>query len=314
MREELSGVAYSGVGYVSHSFAQFMTSSDDEIFSVDLGDAYPRAIILFRGNGASGNVEKANLFEIPGNIGQNITGIHLGGIEYTSVTTSSAIEITSSSNMQNKELGLITENNVIITGRMESNYDEDWDANTQYKNVFISVANLLDDGSIGVNDIIMITDYSREDAIMTTTPKLVKITDEKLYLIWNEYTTNLTEDGVVRYTQIDNNGNMITDIMTTEGAISDVQPIVNNEIIHWYTTTGDVPTFYELDTTTNIITTTDAIGESFEYEPIIVEYEEENSAEDETEIDNEQSYDDDDDDDDWLDSDNVDVELVDNNY
>lgn len=76
-------------GYTSHSFAQELAvDPNDQIVSADLGDAYPRAVKLTRyGQRAQFDAGAAvpdltvNILEIPGETGDNITGVLLGGLE-----------------------------------------------------------------------------------------------------------------------------------------------------------------------------------------------------------------------------------------
>lgn len=78
-----------GAGYTSHSFAQELAvDTNDQIVSADLGDAYPRAIKLTRYGqraefdaGARIPDQTIDILEIPGETGDNTTGVTLGGLE-----------------------------------------------------------------------------------------------------------------------------------------------------------------------------------------------------------------------------------------
>ncbi len=279
--EKMTKMSYKENGYVSHSFAEFLTASDEEVFQVDLGDAFPRAIVLFRGSKIASGLKYANLFEIPGTTGNNKTGISLGGIEYTSVTTSSAI-ISSSSAITTPTT---TQNNVIVAGRIVQEFNaESHKTDTHERDIFVTVANLNDNGTITGNGLINITNYKRADGIKVTTPKLVKVTDDKLILLWREYrgTETLSATSTLKYVAIDNNGNKISEIMTATGLLSDVQPVVNGNEILWYATKNGAPTFYTLNTDTYTVTSKEAVGPTFNYTPIVVEYEPEKPKEDTT--------------------------------
>ncbi len=272
--EKMTKMSYKENGYVSHSFAEFLTASDNEVFQVDLGDAFPRAIILFRGTKIASGLKYANLFEIPGATGANKTGISLGGIEYTSVTSPSAITLEPE-----------TQNNVIVAGRIVQEFNaESHKTDTHERDVFVAVANLNDNGTITGNGIINLTNYKRSDKIKITTPKLVKISDSKLILLWREYIGDetLSNSSTVKYVAIDNNGNKISDIMTATGQLSDVQPVVNGNKVLWYATNGGAPTFYTLDTDTYEVTSNAAVGPTFNYTPIVVQYEPEKPKQDTT--------------------------------
>jgi len=82
------------LGYVSHSFNQFiMVDSDGTLVAADHGDAYPRSIVLISypnkaGNGQfvptwSAPASAVDVVEFPGAIGQNSTGASLGGLAET---------------------------------------------------------------------------------------------------------------------------------------------------------------------------------------------------------------------------------------
>ncbi|HBS44626.1 MAG TPA: hypothetical protein DEA91_09550, partial [Paenibacillus sp.] len=68
--------------HVSHSFDQYVLFDGAAHVLVDHGDAYPRSIVLNKGNGTSYN--EVDLFNIPGKIGANTTGVSIGGFEMSS--------------------------------------------------------------------------------------------------------------------------------------------------------------------------------------------------------------------------------------
>lgn len=78
-------------GYVSHSFNQFvLVDQNQNIVTLDHGDAYPRSIELMRyrnakagGDKFSGNVDCSSLLTFPGVIGDNYTGATVGGLAET---------------------------------------------------------------------------------------------------------------------------------------------------------------------------------------------------------------------------------------
>ena len=72
-------------GYCSHSFDQKLATNKEEVISADLGDGYPRAILLCRYSGTDGKRSGSVLvWNIPGSIGDNYTGVNLGGIGISS--------------------------------------------------------------------------------------------------------------------------------------------------------------------------------------------------------------------------------------
>lgn len=79
--EQLSDPAQLGFdrwnyGYVSHSFNQFLASLNGKVYAVDHGDAYPRSVRLRQFDG-----EAVDVIDIPGETGNNTTGVSVGGFE-----------------------------------------------------------------------------------------------------------------------------------------------------------------------------------------------------------------------------------------
>ncbi len=74
-------------GYVSHSFNQFIRYDGNQLVAVDHGDAYPRSVCLvkyganayFTNNNSVSSV--TTMYGIPGSIGDNFTGVSVGGLE-----------------------------------------------------------------------------------------------------------------------------------------------------------------------------------------------------------------------------------------
>lgn len=71
--------------YVSHSFSQSVAADKDGAFFADLGDAYPRAVVLQKTglNGISSASFSSSLMNITGSTGDNRTGVVLGNIVLT---------------------------------------------------------------------------------------------------------------------------------------------------------------------------------------------------------------------------------------
>ena len=85
-------------GYVSHSFNQFVQVEDHKLVAVDHGDAYPRSVVLInytkdltdgtflttKAKPGYSKCSSTNLITFPGQIGDNATGVALGGFEISS--------------------------------------------------------------------------------------------------------------------------------------------------------------------------------------------------------------------------------------
>ena len=67
--------------HVSHSFNQFVATDGKKFILIDHGDAYPRSISINELDTESGYYKgSSSLFDIPGSLGANCTGVTVGGI------------------------------------------------------------------------------------------------------------------------------------------------------------------------------------------------------------------------------------------
>lgn len=75
-------VSNASTGYISHSFNQFIRVNQDGIYTLDHGDSYNRALTAFRRDSTGSKYAGyADIFKIKGNIGENYTGVCVGGME-----------------------------------------------------------------------------------------------------------------------------------------------------------------------------------------------------------------------------------------
>ncbi|MCC8080752.1 MAG: Ig-like domain-containing protein, partial [Lachnospiraceae bacterium] len=232
-------VMNNSVGYVSHSFNQFILVDDDNnLVALDHGDAYPRAAIISKyakqaGDSTfSGSTSYVNVFSFEGETGTNSTGASLGGFEYSSTSY------------------LVAGNSVT--------QDDDWSSHTA-RNVFVTVTSLSDFSSDGT-EINMITDYDTDGSISASTPQLVKLDTDQFLLLWTttEYadsSVSASKQVMLHYVYLDGNGDMTSEIYTTEGQLSDCKPVVVDGAAVWYVTgdssgtsssTETLPVFYKI--------------------------------------------------------------------
>lgn len=206
--------------YTSHSFNQFILSDNDEIVTLDHGDAYPRAITLQKmyvntSESFNGDKQEVSLVDIEGNIGDNYTGITIGGLEKS-------------------------EDNYIAVGSAKDDYKQYRNGNS-VSNIFIST---ISRDSMDKNDVEFkyITNYKQNSDIKIGTPYLSKLNDDLFVILWSE------NDGqFIKYAKIDGNGNVISDIKTYSGELSGCKPILFNNNLIWYTTHDSMPIFYKLN-------------------------------------------------------------------
>lgn len=200
-------VMNNSVGYVSHSFNQFvLIDQNKNIVTLDHGDAYPRGIILMRYKGAkgggdkfSGGVESSTLLSFPGATGDNDTGASVGGFAETA--------------------------NGFVTA---FNYDG---GSHGAREIYI--------GYTSKNGLNSTVSRLTESAGMQT-PVLISTGLDGGYLMWTDAA------GTFYYTRYADGGT-IGAVSTADAALSDCQPILHNGAVVWYVTTNSAPVFYKLD-------------------------------------------------------------------
>lgn len=206
-------------GYVSHSFNQFIHIENNRIVTVDHGDAYPRSIVLIQyptdvSTGAFNvsypdSCTATDLLSIPGSIGQNWTGVSVGGFEISSSSY------------------LVAYNAV----PMDDTYGE-----AETRNIWVAVM----DKSTGAVTQKQITSYAEGEESVRT-PHLVKLSDSAFMLMW-------TREDTLYYAKLDGDGDIVGDIYSIADAdLSDCAPLVSNGKLIWYTWWDEVITFYDID-------------------------------------------------------------------
>lgn len=199
-------VMNSSVGYVSHSFNQFvLVDQNKNLVTLDHGDAYPRSLVLMRYNTAkaggdkfSGSVSNSSLMTFPGATGQNYTGAAVGGFAETANGYVTAYNYDGGSHgTREVYLGYTSKNGLSST-------------------------------------VTKIT-----EAAGASTPVLVSTGLGGGYLMWTDV------NGAFHYAAYADGG-AIGAIGTADAALSDCQPICHNGEIVWYVTNYSVPTFYKI--------------------------------------------------------------------
>lgn len=223
--DSFTDVANVSVGYVSHSFNQFIKIENNHIIAVDHCDAYPRSIVLTKYvsdfnsgyffHGTSNGCTVSNLLKIRGPIGYNETGVSIGGFE---ITKDAYIVAASSWDMESKDY---------------------------IQNICILSKSKID-GKISTN---WITSYCQGHGLAMT-PQLVKINDSRCLLMWYD------EDKIF-YTYIDSTGKQICEIYSMDGELSECQPIVHDNKIVWianHSTDIQNVIFYTIDIYATMLT------------------------------------------------------------
>ncbi|AWE06337.1 hypothetical protein DCE79_02580 [Lysinibacillus sp. 2017] len=213
--------------HVSHSFDQYVAFDNGNTIYLDHGDAYPRSLVLQK-ESPTGNREELNIFDISGATGANVTGVSIGGMEI-------------SKNHILVAFNSINQNNSYLYTSYEL---ENGDINK--RNIYVYAINKDFNSSSTVSMKTEIAHYENTD-FYTTTPTIVKISDEKFVILWNEY-TNEGKIKDLKYVSVNEQGAIISAIQTKPGfLLSTAQPIVKDNKIIWYTETMKRKVIYELE-------------------------------------------------------------------
>ncbi|MEK4344369.1 hypothetical protein [Paenibacillus sp. FSL P4-0184] len=210
--------------HVSHSFDQYVLFDGATHVLVDHGDAYPRSIVLNKGNGTSYN--EVDLFNIPGKIGANTTGVSIGGFEMSSANYIVA--------MNTIDHSLVKEYTSFEMVGLEKDQ----------RDIVLSVLPKANLSSTAVNHITL-AKYVGTNQIASI-PKLVKITDDKMMVLWQEFDKE-NHPGDVKYVLIDGEGATTGGIQTIKNfVLSESSPIVSGDKIVWYTNNKGSRLFYSI--------------------------------------------------------------------
>ncbi|MBQ7858297.1 MAG: hypothetical protein IJ351_06690, partial [Oscillospiraceae bacterium] len=223
-------------GYISHSFNQFIRTDGGTLVTVDHGDAYPRSVVLMRYFAPAGQdsfteekqvvisstsgsltyrwqaVEYVDVLSIAGESGSNDTGVSLGGFE-------------------------VSDTAYLIAGNTVSQ-GEDYDPAGQ-RNIFVS-ATAKDNFTVAGTKINYLTNYTADAAVEVGNPQFVKVNANKYAVLW-------MENRSLRCAFVDGNGNLLGDIVTAGGVVSDCVPIVSGNRLIWYVTSNSGPAFMVMD-------------------------------------------------------------------
>ncbi len=216
-------VMNTNMGYVSHSFNQFITIENNKIVAVDHGDAYPRSVALvkyqtdastgtFTPDYFSSRCKVIDAVSIPGNVGANDTGVSVGGFE------------TSSTNY-------LVAGNIVVDSDKYSSYNAP-------RNVYISSVNKSTDAVTMHN----ITNYSSTDS-GADNPQFAKLSDNRFIILWSEKGNT----SKVYYTAIDASGNKTGSTYEMNASLSDCKPVVINGKLVWYVWNSNKVDFYTIN-------------------------------------------------------------------
>lgn len=220
--DSFTDIMNNSVGYVSHSFNQFITVENGNIIAVDHGDARPRSIALVKyTTDVSNGKFTPNAFKTPctvidavtmkGTIGENDTGVSVGGFE-------------------------TSDSNYLIAGNIVAD-PQDYKNGFAARNVFIAAVDKKTD-NVKMNYITKLTKYDNG----VDNPQFVKIGDNRFILLWSKCNTSK-----VFYTEIDGSGSVKGETYEMDANLSDCKPeVINNKLV-WYVWNGKNVIFHSID-------------------------------------------------------------------
>ncbi|WP_110933945.1 hypothetical protein [Paenibacillus bouchesdurhonensis] len=211
--------------HVSHSFDQFVRYDGKEHVLVDHGDAYPRSIVLHKGNGSQ--YKEVDLLRIPGNTGANMTGVSLGGMEI-----SSTHYLTAYNKVNHSKVRSFT--NFEMVG-----LDKD------VRDIMLAVVPRSNLSGSAVNNV-TIAKYTSGTDHIGSVPKLVKVDDDRFVVLWQEFDQQRMPLGV-KYVEADGSGNMVGEIKSIpKFVLSDCDPIIIEDKIVWFADQKGKRVFYTI--------------------------------------------------------------------
>lgn len=186
-----------GRAYVSHSFQQFIRRDGSDILQLDLGDAFPRAVVMNRFPGAAGSLQKTAsdsqaliILPIAGSFGNNHTGVRLAGLEAGNGC-------------------------YIVAGTSENQSGEN---PAKPDNVFVATVSKENYTASGVS-VRWLTGYTAESGVTMYQPSLVRLNDDAMILTW--YQTGPTGFAATwMCVSLDGQGNATSPILAVGGETS----------------------------------------------------------------------------------------------
>ena len=203
--------------YTSHSFNQYVRFDADNMYLVNHGDAYPRAVALtiVRNYGKKDQTkDEYTPFKIKGKTGYNHTGLTIGGLEVTGEN----VLIGGTSVPQNYKIKGVTGNN--------QNY---------VQNVFLTVTNK----KTGKTKRKWLTTYHPKTSQTTVGEvRMVKLSDDYVALMYTSYNDGNgkyeRENGTLHYLVLNAAGDVVyKKAYKNMEFTASSQPIVNNGSITW---------------------------------------------------------------------------------
>jgi hypothetical protein len=196
--------------HVSHSFHQFVLMDGQQHVLLDHGDAFPRSLVIHKGDG--NNYQEIDLVQIPGPTGANQTGVSVGGF------------VQSASNY----LAVYNEvDQAKVTGY--TSFDiYGTDANKRDVKLAIVAKDLSK-----VQQVTLAT-YTDGSPFSASVPSIVPIEENAFIVLWQQFDVNHRASKLM-YVKVDENGKLLSDIQYKEGVLlSKMQPIYKDGQLIWF--------------------------------------------------------------------------------
>lgn len=243
-----------GPSIASHSLNQYITLDEPYLITADHGDAYPRGVLLavhFKAGEkntyfTSKNAAKTiTALEMGGEIGSNITGVSVGGLEATSTSYLVVGNSVDQTPEKYNPSGML---NIFVSSTPKDNFSNEavkvhWI--TDYKYIEYTDAS----GTV-----------QKVPEAVVHTPKLVKINSSETMLLWTEERVVIEDDKpviennkikkstILKSVLLNADGEPASGIYTyAEGRLSDCKPILMNNSVVWYYTNNSTPIFCSLN-------------------------------------------------------------------
>ncbi len=199
-------------GYVSHSFDQYIQSDGEYVYTADLGDAYPRSVVVCKKKTDGSMVSHLDVLPIAGTVGNNTTGVTLGGF------------------------ALSSDQGVLIGNSMQQDGSG---SNSNVRNIFVGFVNPdLSDATL-----YWLTDYDTANCV--SQPKLLQIDDHTFIGMWNEC-EETAADTMMHAVKFTDDGTILEDV-TVGAVVSRCDPILVNGEMVWEVCNGNDITFYHME-------------------------------------------------------------------
>lgn len=205
--------------HVSHSFNQIALADGKNVVLLDHGDAYPREVLLNVYSTETKKYSKTTMFTIPGKVGENSTGISVGGVVAGSA------------------------NYIVAMNSVKHSTDKDVSYGSSAKPAFLTVDErdvvLLVKSKTGTDAAkqVKLTDYVGKN-LLASTPYIVKVDTDKFVVCWQEMQygeNNTIVNNGMKFVIVDGNGAKQTGILESKAILAkNFVPVIDGDYLIWY--------------------------------------------------------------------------------